>query len=79
MMNIVLEASESASGDFGILMLRSAEAGGVRGIAGQLASAATAGELPLLALFPLLLYLLPVLLLYLYHKFLLKLLLIQLT
>lgn len=43
MMNIVLEASESASGDFGILMLRSAEAGGVRGIAGQLASAATAG------------------------------------
>ena len=42
-MNIVLEASESASGDFGILMLRSAEAGGVRGIAGQLASAATAG------------------------------------
>ena len=43
MMNIVLEASESASGDFGILMLRSAEAGGVRGIAGQLAPAATAG------------------------------------
>jgi len=43
MMNIVLEASESASGDFGILMLRSAEAGGIRGIAGQLASAATAG------------------------------------
>lgn len=42
-MNIVLEASESASGDFGILMLRSAEAGGVRGIAGQVASAATAG------------------------------------
>ncbi len=31
-MNIVLEASESASGDFGNLMLRSAEAGGVRGI-----------------------------------------------
>lgn len=42
-MNIVLEASDSASGDFGVLMLRSAEAGGIRGIAGQLASAATAG------------------------------------
>lgn len=42
-MNIVLEASDSASGDFGVLMLRSAEAGGIRGIAGQLASGMTAG------------------------------------
>ena len=32
-MNIVLEASESASGDFGNLWLRGAEAGGVKGIA----------------------------------------------
>ena len=37
LMNIVLEASDTASGDFGVLMLRSAEAGGVRGVAGQLA------------------------------------------
>ena len=32
-----------AEGDFGVLMLRSAEAGGIRGIAGQLASGMTAG------------------------------------
>ena len=34
-MNLVIEASDSATGDFGNLMLRSAEAGGFRAIASQ--------------------------------------------
>jgi len=36
LMNLVVEASESATGDFGTLMLRGAEAGGFRGIASQI-------------------------------------------
>jgi hypothetical protein len=43
LMNVVLEASDTASGDFGVLMLRSAEAGGIRGIAGQIAGLTAGG------------------------------------
>jgi hypothetical protein len=43
LMNVVLEASDTASGDFGVLMLRSAEAGGIRGIAGQVAGLTAGG------------------------------------
>lgn len=37
-MNIITEASESASGDFGSLLLRTAEFGGLRGLAGAVVS-----------------------------------------
>ena len=43
LMNAVLETSDSAAGDFGQLMLRSAEAGGIRNIASQLGSVVVGG------------------------------------
>ena len=43
LMNAVLETTESASGDFGQLMLRSAESGGIRNIAGQLTTLVAGG------------------------------------
>lgn len=52
LMNLVVEASESATGDFGVLMLRGAEAGGIRAVAGQVGTllagggAAAGGALP---------------------------------
>jgi len=52
LMNLVVEASESATGDFGVLMLRGAEAGGIRAVAGQVGTllagggAAVGGALP---------------------------------
>ena len=43
LMNAVLETSTSASGDFGQLMLRSAESGGIRNIAGHLTTLVAGG------------------------------------
>jgi len=43
LMNAVLETTESASGDFGQLMLRSAESGGIRNIAGHLTTLVAGG------------------------------------
>ena len=43
LMNAVLETSKSSSGDFGQLMLRSAESGGIRNIAGHLTTAVAGG------------------------------------
>lgn len=43
LMNAVLETSDSAAGDFGQLMLRSAEAGGIRNIASQIGSVVVGG------------------------------------